>query len=71
MSIKFNQSVFAVQRIESKYWLVWAPEADPYGPAVHCVAVVEEPDYAGSRLRSDLDSDGRFSLVPFRQYRTN
>jgi hypothetical protein len=35
--------VFAVQRSAPSRWLVRAPDADPFLPAVRVVAVLEEP----------------------------
>jgi hypothetical protein len=40
---------YAVHRSSSGRWLVWAPDSDPFSPAVRCVAVLEEPDYPLSK----------------------
>ena len=37
--------IYAVHRSGSGRWLVWAPDSDPFAPAVRCVVVVAEPDY--------------------------
>jgi hypothetical protein len=41
--------IFAVQRLAHGRWLVWARDDDPCAPAVHAVAVFEEPSYSGAR----------------------
>src|SRR6516162_4838675 len=38
--------VFAVHRSRSGRWLVWAPDNNPFAPAVRSIAALAEPDYS-------------------------
>jgi hypothetical protein len=44
--------LYAVQRCGSGRWLVRAPSADPFRPAVIAIAAVKEPDYAGAKWQA-------------------
>jgi len=46
-----NAPIYAVQRCPSDCWLVWAPDSDPFLPAVRVVAVLDEPSYSGAEKR--------------------
>jgi hypothetical protein len=47
----FVAKIFAVQHVAPDRWLVWVPDDDPFTPAVHSVAIFQEPDYAGAVVR--------------------
>jgi hypothetical protein len=56
--------LFALQRTAPDRWLVWAPTADPFLPAIYAVAALENPMIDLNRLHHAVHQvSGSMALV--------